>query len=410
MSVKSLKFLHLVIIIFYEQRSNYTRNREMLKFFLQSISVAIFLLPFLIPSVYAKVPDIVSKQRETVVTVYVNDRQGKHIASATGFIVDRRGVIATNCRIVARWFEKIENVLIVETAGGIQFPMGDLISSRCENNLALFTIAGANLTAVRLAKDYKPTRRERIAVAQGTSSPVTEGVIRNVRKGGTLFELSVTILPLKSGSPVFNMKGEAIGAAISLPGKGRKISFAVSLKGIARQLERYEKIASSIKSIPPHPLEQKREEEKPLGPDDYFSRGCAYDKLNLFREATKEYRRSLTLNPNLLEAYMNLGTDYYKVGQYDEAIDTYKEAIKRQPYSAPLYNKLGSLYILERKYPMAIASFKKAISIDPGDADAHFNLGIAYFLNGDSNAAFDECETLEGIDKERSDTLSNILY
>jgi len=206
------------------------------------------------------------------------------------------------------------------------------------------------------------------------------------------------------------MKGEAIGAAISLPGKGRKISFAVSLKGIAKQLERYEKIASSIKSIPPRLMEQKRDEEKPPGPDDYFSRGCAYDRLNMFKEATKEYRQSLTLNPNLMEAYVNLGTDYYKVGQYDEAVDTYKQAIKKQPDSALLYNKLGSLYILQRKYPMAIATFKKAISIDPNDAEAHFNLGIAYFLSGDSNAAFDECETLEGIDKERSDTLSNILY
>jgi tetratricopeptide (TPR) repeat protein len=382
----------------------------MLRFFLQRIFVAIFLLPFLIPSVYAKVPDIVSKQRESVVTVYVNDRREKHIASATGFIVDRRGVIATNCRIIAKWFEKIENVLIVETAGGIQFPMGDLISSRCENNLALFTIAGANLPAVRLAKDYKPVRREHIAVASAPSAPVTDGFVRNVRKNGAFFDLSVTVPFSKSGSPVFNMKGEAIGAAVSLPRKGRNISFAVSLKGIAKQLERYERIASSIKSIPARPMEQKREEEKPLGPDDYFSRGCAYDKLSLFREATKEYRQSLTLNPNLLEAYVNLGTDYYKVGQYDEAIGTYKEAIKRQPDSAPLYNKLGSLYILERKYPMAIDTFKKAISIDPNDADAHFNLGIAYFLNGNSDAAFDECETLEGIDKERSNTLSNILY
>jgi Flp pilus assembly protein TadD len=382
----------------------------MLRSFLQKIFVAIFLFLLLIPPVYAKVPDIVSKQRDAVVTVYVNDRNQKHIASATGFIVDRRGVIATDCHIIAKWFEKIENVLIVETAGGIQFPMGDLISSQCENNLALFTIAGVDLPAVRLAKDYKPVRREHIAVAPGSSTPVTEGFIRDVRKNGTSFGLSVTVPFRKSGSPVFNMKGEAIGAAISLPRKGRKISFAVSLKSIARQLERYEKIASSIKSIPPRPMEQKRQEEKPLGPDDYFSRGCAYDRLNMFKDATKEYRQSLTLNPNLLEAYVNLGTDYYKVGEYDEAVDTYKQAIKRQPDSALLYNKLGSLYILQRKYPMAIDAFRKAINIDPNDADAHFNLGIAYFLNGDSDAAFDECETLEGIDKERSDTLSNILY
>ncbi len=267
-----------------------------------------------------------------------------------------------------------------------------------------------DLPAVRIAKDHKPVRRERVAVASGPSVPIREAVVRAVRGNGTLFNLSVAVPPSKNGSPVFNMKGEAIGAAISLPGKGRNISFAVSLKGIARQLERYERIASSIKSSPPHLMEGIGEEKKPLGPEDYFSRGCAYDRLNMFREAAREYRQSLTLNPDLMDAYVSLGTDYYKIGQYDEAIDAYKQAIKKQPDSASLYNKLGSLYILDRKYPMAIAAFKKAINIDPGDADAHFNLGIAYFLNGDSNAAFDECETLEGIDKERSDTLSNILY
>jgi hypothetical protein len=408
MYVKSLKILHLIIIIFYEKRS--IRIGKMLRFFLQRIFIAIFLLPFLTPSVYAKAPDSVSKQRDAVVTVYVNDRNEKHIASAVGFIVGRRGVIATNCRIIAKWFEKIENVLTVETGAGIKFPMGDLISSRCENNLALFRVEAGDLPAVRLAGNYKPAQRERIAVVSGPSAPVTEGVVRNVRKNGTLFDLSVAVPPSKSGSPVFDMKGEVIGAAISLPGKGRNVSFAVSLKSIARQLERYERIASSIKSSPPQLMEGIGEEKKPLGPEDYFSRGCAYDRLNMFGEAVKEYRQSLALNPNLMEAYVSLGTDYYRIGQYDEAIEAYKQAIKRQPDSASLYNKLGSIYILDRNYPMAIAEFKKAISIDPGDADAHFSLGIAYFLNGDREAAFDECETLEGIDKERSDTLSNILY
>ena len=382
----------------------------MLKSPLQKIFMATFLLLFLPPPVYAKVPDIVLKQREAVITVSVKDRNEKQIASATGFIVDRRGVIATDCHIIAKWFEKIENVLIVETAGGVQFRMGDLISSRCENNLALFTIAGADLPSVRLAKDYKPALKEHIAVAQGSSTPITEGFVTDIRKNGISFGLSVTVPSRKSGSPVFNMKGEAIGAAVSLWRKGSNLSYAVSLKGIAKQLERYEKIASSMRSSSPRPLEQKKEEEKPLGPGDYFSRGCAYDRQNMFKEATKEYRQSLTLKPDLMEAYLNLGTDYYKVGQYDEAVNTYKQAIERHPDSASLYNKLGSLYILQRKYPMAIAAFKKAISIDPHDSDAHFNLGIAYFLNGDSNEAFDECETLEGIDKERSNTLSNILY
>jgi tetratricopeptide (TPR) repeat protein len=381
----------------------------MLKSFLKSIFIAIFILTFLTPPVYAKVPDIVLEKRDAVVTVSVKDANGKHVATATGFVVDQRGVIVTNCSIVAKWFEKIQNILIVETADGFQFPMGDMISSRCENNLALFRINAVNLPAVVLAKDHKPVRREHIAVAQGPSTPVAEGFVRDIRNNGSLFDMSVAVPRSKSGSLVLNMKGEAIGAAISERRKGRNISFGVSLSGIAKQLERYEKIASSMRSSYPRPMEQKKE-EKPLGPGDYFSRGCAYDKLNMFKEATKEYRQSLTLNPDLMEAYMNLGTDYYEVGQYEEAIETYKQAIEKKPDSALLYNKLGSLYILQRKYPMAIDAFKKAISIDPNDADAHFNLGIAYFLNGDSNEAFDECETLEGIDKERSNTLSNILY
>src|SRR4030042_2743778 len=106
--------------------------------------------------VYAEIPDIVSEQKKAVVTVYVNDKNGKHIASGGGFIIDQSGIVVTNCQVVVKWFEEVQNKLVAVTEDGIFLPIENLISPSCENNLALFKVRSKELPAVKLAADYKP--------------------------------------------------------------------------------------------------------------------------------------------------------------------------------------------------------------------------------------------------------------
>jgi S1-C subfamily serine protease len=69
---------------------------EMKKGNLQKALLILFLVLFIIPASYAKVPDIVLNQKKAVVTIYINDKEGKQITTGTGFIIDKNGIIATN--------------------------------------------------------------------------------------------------------------------------------------------------------------------------------------------------------------------------------------------------------------------------------------------------------------------------
>ncbi len=384
------------------------------KIFLKICCLLLF-QAFVTSGALARVPDNVYKKKNAVVTVYVDDANKKHIASGSGFIVDQDGVIVTNCRVLAKWVKEIENTLYVEVEGGISFPIEELISSRCENNLALFRIKAKDLPAVKLAKDYNPRRGEKIIVIKNPSeyeAAISEGVVQSVNGKNKSFQISSKVAPADSGSPVFNMKGEVVGAAIVQPKKGKNLSFAASIKDIAKQLARYRKpkkvVESTIRSPEP------RNEAAPAGknaddPQFYFSRGTGFDQSKMYQEAIDAYEQSLKIKPDFADAYINLGIDYYELGKYEKAINAFKQAIRIKPDLLSAYNKLGAAYIICGEYSKAIDTFKKVIEVDPNNISAHFNLGIAYFLKGDVFDAQEECLILKDVDKERADSLFDLI-
>jgi tetratricopeptide (TPR) repeat protein len=353
----------------------------------------------------ARVPDGIVQQKNAVVTVHVDDRKGKHVFSASGFILDEDGIIVTNCRVVAKWFAKAENRIRIETEGGIQYPFGDLVSPRCENDLILIKAEAEGLPAVRLNADYSPKQGEKIVVMRktGTVAAISEGTVRNILKKGKLVQTSIPVTQQSSGSPLFNMKGEVIGAAAFM----KQNNTVVLLKDLMLHLEKYKKRKAIAVRIPKNTTKLPMLEKTDT--DDYFKLACSYENSNRYHEAIEAYKQSLQMNPDRMEAYLNLGVVYYKVGKYSDAIEILKQALSVNPYVLSAYNKLGTAYIIRGAYAMAIDTFRKAAEIDPNDPTAHFNLGIAYFLSGDKSAAFEEYVTLKDIDKERADILRDII-
>lgn len=379
---------------------------------LKKICLAALLSMLAFAGVEAKAHDTVSKQRETVVAVYVNDRNDKRIDSGAGFIVDPDGVIVTTCRPIGKWVSESGATLSVEVEGKGRFPVDELISSRCENNLALLKIKAAGLQAAGIARN-KPVRGEAVAVFKGISNKeiaLSYGKIRSVSERSGVFQVSLVVKQEDSGSPLFNAKGEVVGALIAQTQGGKNYNFAVSLNGISRQLDRYVKPKNLIERSISHPRTERGSEKKTDDIHEYYSRGCAYDQSNNYREAVEAYRQSLKINPDFVDAYINLGIDYYRLGKYDDAIDVFKQAIQIKPDVVSVYTKLGAAYMLKGEYSSAIDVLKKAVDIEARNASAHFNLGIAYFLSGDNIAAERECAVLKGLDKTKADSLIDLMY
>jgi Flp pilus assembly protein TadD len=68
-----------------------------------------------------------------------------------------------------------------------------------------------------------------------------------------------------------------------------------------------------------------------LGLEDSHLRnflGICYDRTKRTSDAVREYRRALTLDPNLAEAHLNLAYAYQLLGQPKAALAEYKTACR----------------------------------------------------------------------------------
>lgn len=371
------------------------------------------------PGVGAKAPEIVQRQKRAVVAVSVNDKKGEQVASGSGFVVDPRGIIATSCHIIIKWFEKADHALVVRMEDGSSFPMEHLLSNNCNNNLALVKVKANGLHAVKLAADYKPKNGEHISVidkSPGREAAASDGVIKDVFGKGGFFQIGLPFKPGHDGSPVFNSAGEVIGLSTMLPSKKKSRPAVVPARYISREFNEHKGLLKEAPQLPPpdvpitppqFPSADVPVASQPLKEDagSAFLAGRSFEADGKFKEAVEAYKNAARINPDYAEAYVHLGLVYYRLGRYAEAVDAYKQVIKLRPHDPSLYNKLGAAYIIIGEYQKAIDAFENLIKIEPNNSEAHFNLGVAFIIAGNKKGAMDVYVTLKKLDRSRAEEL-----
>ena len=136
--------------------------------------------------------------------------------------------------------------------------------------------------------------------------------------------------------------------------------------------------------------------EKALQLDDML--GEAHTSLAnvLFRyfelaESTREFERSIELNPNYATAHQWYGRlMLLMIGQFDRAIAEVKRAVELDPVSPIIHADLGTVYTFARRYDEAIEQFRRALELDPQFYWGHRQLGLALELKGDPGNAIAE--------------------
>ncbi|MDQ7788076.1 MAG: tetratricopeptide repeat protein [Thermodesulfovibrionales bacterium] len=333
------------------------------------ICILLFLALFPIP-VTASTPEKVLEQNKSVVTVSVQDKDKRHIASGRGFILDKNGVIATNCTLIAKWLEQSQNRLTVETEGRLVLPVTELISSRCENNLALIKIHSDELPAVVVAREHQLEQGDQVfflSEKTADTTPFSAITIKEAIAKNRLYGIPLPVTPKLSGSPLFNKKGEVVGAAVFLPDRKKSSSAAASLIPILKQLDNYRKPVKKEESV-------------------------HVEKV-----------------PETADEFITLAFTYTKQGQYAKAIDAYRQALQRGPQSASLYNKLGAAHLINGNYSSACEAFEKAWALDPQDPVTYYNLGITNALMGEKNTAYEYYNVLKTLDADRAESLKELI-
>ncbi len=388
----------------------------------------VFIIPFLFFSLSSKLyllpagaSDVLSLYNR-VVSITVNEKDGTKVGTASGFIIEQGGIIATSCSILSEWYEDVQNTMTVTMYNTDSFPLEDVLSYNCRKNVALIKINKDGLPSLKLATDHTFKKGEDVIVLNPflLDSKGIKGKVRNV--SGDFNESNFSVAPEMSGSPVLTEKGKVLGIATLIVKRGKKISGIVAAQEIKKQLDRYKKYVKSFqtkgaRSLRSHdPSESVMFEEnkiqiieKPDNPIKHYLIGCDQMRLKMYEDAIESFKAFIDIKPDYGNAYVNLGNTYYKTGRYAEAADSYRAAISIMPGTLFLYNKLGTVLIIFGDYKQAIESFNEAVRIDPKNAEIYYNLGIAYFLDGDRSAITNVHNILKGLDRERARSLMELF-
>ena len=158
----------------------------------------------------------------------------------SGVIVDVDGntvTVVTNRHVLQ---ESREATVTLIT--GEQYSVDNVINFDYARDLALFTIAAADLSPADIGGSNKVEVGEAIVVVGsglGLDGTVTSGIVSSIRlnNGGEHFQMTAPISRGNSGGGMFNMCGQLIGIPTLSYERGQNINFAVSAKHVEELLD-----------------------------------------------------------------------------------------------------------------------------------------------------------------------------
>jgi len=114
----------------------------------------------------------------------------------------------------------------------------------------------------------------------------------------------------------------------------------------------------------------------PLDEQIYFRAGAAFleagrnGKPALLKESIKYHYHGLTLNPVMVDAYIDIGVAYAYLNDYDEAIGAWSDALLIRPDDDRAYFNLGWAYEQKGQSVRAKEAYLKAYQLNPGMIEA----------------------------------------
>jgi hypothetical protein len=169
--------------------------------------------------------EIVDQSSSAVVRIEAGDSK-----VGTGFVIDPKGIIATNLHVIQG-----EAEIKVRTKDGAQYPVMSIAGMDKDHDLALVRIYPKQaLRPVRLGDSNQVSAGDKIYAIGNPLGvfdyTITDGLISQVRPLAadlTLLQISAPISPGSSGGPLFNQFGEVIGVTTAIITQGQSINLAV---------------------------------------------------------------------------------------------------------------------------------------------------------------------------------------
>jgi len=147
-----------------------------------------------------------------------------------------------------------------------------------------------------------------------------------------------------------------------------------------------------------------------LDPDNYESyvnRGVIYFNTNQFELAVNDYNIAAKLNKETTKIFLNRGISLMKLNRFEEAIPDFERVVKAEPNNAEAIASIGFCYYNLKNYELALSNYDKAISLNPNDFETLKNRGNAKAFLKDFKGSIEDYSTIIKNNPNDANALSN---
>jgi tetratricopeptide (TPR) repeat protein len=128
-------------------------------------------------------------------------------------------------------------------------------------------------------------------------------------------------------------------------------------------------------------------EEKPESGVAHYNLGLAYQRVGKFQRAEECYAKSVELDANLTEAWVNLGGVRLHNWDFEGCLEASLEAVRRQDDLLVAHYNLGQAYLYMNDPENLVRCNRKVLELAPDNAAAHYYTAVGLLALGDLGAA-----------------------
>lgn len=343
----------------------------MLRRFTYITASSLLACAFFAVSSYAQdfLPELVKRIKPSAVAIETFDAKGATLSRGSGFFIAADRVI-TNRHVIER-ASRVE----VHLLNGKKYTVRGVLAIDGEGDLALLAVDTPREVSVPLPiVRAVPQEGESIVVIgnpYGLEGSVSNGIVSAVREiagYGKIIQITASISPGSSGSPVVNMAGQVIGVATLQAAEGQNLNFAVPAERIS-QLK-----ISDVQTFTT--LAAETQKNKRSAAERLYSQGLAQLSRDDYARAVPYFEKATDADPNYAEAWYQAGYCYGMLGRHPESLKASRVAAKLRPEWSATYLNIGASSFALAQYKDAADAYRQAIRLDDGNADTQYSLGM----------------------------------
>lgn len=371
-------------------------------------------------------PELVRAVKPSAVAIETFGAKNEKLSRGSGFFVAADKIV-TNRHVIEN-ASKVE----IKLSSGKTYLASGVLAVDGEADLVLLQVSVPREQAAPLMiDDAAPQEGESIVVIGnpfGLEGSVSNGIVSAVREiagYGRIIQITAPISPGSSGSPVVNMRGQAVGIATLQAAEGQSLNFAVPAARIANlkinDLKTFTNFAADARENKraaaerfylqglnalarddyqrAAPLFERAVQIDPNYAEAWYQAGFAYGNLRRHTEALIASRQAARVRPDWAEANINIGASSFALGQFKDAEIAYRLAVKIDNTNPNTQFALGLTLNKLGKTDEEILAYKRAVALKPDFAAAFERIGAAYFKSKKFNealAAFEQVKLLKG--------------